>query len=169
MLWKYVLGTMLVLLALGAASRIRVALRRRRQLTQILEGDVVRHARSVSVRALVYGTVPVLGLKPRRPNRCRGDMVLTRDRFLLSTRRGPLADIGEGRGRRFTSVRCTGPGRLIMEGRLPQARGDAGVFRFELHLPDAVDWAHALQPFVEADPEGPTYGVAIPDVESGPS
>jgi hypothetical protein len=59
-----------------------------------------------------------------------------------------LSDLRPERGRRFTSVRSTGPGRLVIEGDRPGPQGQPGGFRVEVMLADASDWVAALQPFV---------------------
>ncbi|MBW1881469.1 MAG: hypothetical protein JRJ84_24190, partial [Deltaproteobacteria bacterium] len=81
----------------------------------------------------------------------------TDDRFLLTSNRGLLADLGPDRGRRFTSVRCTGPGRLVIEGDVPRGDDARGLYRFELVLGDAPAWAEALAPFVREDEEGQRF------------
>jgi hypothetical protein len=142
---------------------------RRRSLAQIRGVPIVREAHGVTIRALLYGTPPMLGLNPKRTNHLVGDLVLTGDRFVLASNRGLLADLGPGRGRRFTSARSTGPGRLVIEGDVPYPDGDKGLYRFELVVDDAADWADALAPFVREDAEGRRFARRPPSPKSEPS
>lgn len=86
---------------------------------------------------------------PNRTNRVKGNLAITADRFVMATNKGVLADIGHSHGRKFTSVRSTGPGRLVMEGDVPYPDKTTGVFRFEMVVDDAPAWIEALKPFSE--------------------
>ena len=110
------------------------------------------------MRVLVHGPNVLPGMNPSRANRTRGDLVLTDDRFLLVSGRGTLADLRPGVGRRFTSVRTTGPGRLIIEGDRPGTQGVSAQFRIEIHSDDAPAWVEALQDFVDAPADGAPVG-----------
>ena len=104
------------------------------------------------MRVLVQGTRALPGMKASSANRTIGDLVLLADRFVLTTGRGVLADLRTDRGRRFTSVRCTGPGRLVIEGDVPGPNPDKkGLYRVEMILDDAGDWAEVLKPWVRED------------------
>mgnify|MGYP006928189775 CR=1 FL=1 len=123
--------------------------RRQRVLRTIPTAEIVRIDRGVSLRVMVQGITGMPGMKQRRGNRTRGDLVLTKDRFLLTSRRGTLADLKPGRGRRFTSIRCTGPGRLIIEGDVPRNAGEPGLYRFEIVVERADEWVKLLADFVQ--------------------
>jgi len=122
---------------------------RYRVVSTIAKDDITRIERGVSMRVMVQGITGMPGMKERRGNRTRGDLVLTKDRFLLTSRRGTLADLTPNGGRRFTSVRCTGPGRLIIEGDVPRNSGQNGLYRFEIVVERADQWVDALKDFVQ--------------------
>lgn len=147
-MWK---ALVLVLVAVGALGAIRRGwgrVVRWRAMSRLDPGQIVRVEHNVTVRAMLYGMPPVLGLNPKRTTILRGDMAMTGDRFVLASSRGPLVDLGPDRGRRFTSARCTGPGRLVIEGDMPRGDGNTGLYRFELVVTDGPGWAQALAPFV---------------------
>jgi len=135
---------------------------RRRSLARLQGVPIVREAHGVTIRALLYGTPPMLGLNPKRTNHLVGDLTLTADRFVLASNRGLLADLGAGFGRRFTSVRCTGPGRLVIEGDVPYPNRERGLYRFELVVDDAAGWAEALSAFVREDASAPPFARGFP-------
>ena len=130
-----------------------VSWRRRVALVQIAEDQIVRQLRGASMRVLTQGPPVFPGMSTSKANRTLGDLVLTADRLLLVCNRGKLLDIGANHGRKLTSARCTGPGRLILEGALPVPRGVVGRYRIEIIAPDATQWAAALAPWVEPDGE----------------
>lgn len=138
---------LVLVVAVGAALRGASWWTLRRGAARVPRDQVVREARGVTLRVLVQGTRVFPGMSTRYANRTRGDLVLGRDRFVLATRRGVLVDLGPGRGRPFGSVRCTGPGRLVIEGDAPGSRGSTGLYRIELTVDDAQGWAEALRPF----------------------
>ena len=148
MTWEALL---IVLLAFGGSGVVLKGWTwwlRQRVLRTIPADAVVRQARGVSLRVLVQGPNVLVGMNPAKANRTTGDLVLTGDRFVLTSGRGVIADLRPGHGRRFTSVRTTGPGRLVIEGDRPGPRGEPGGFRVEVMLADASGWVEALQPFV---------------------
>ena len=134
MSWEALLVVVAAVVGSGAVMKGWTWWLRQRAIRTIPADAIVRQVRGVSLRILA--------------NRTTGDLVLTADRFLLSSGRGTLADLRPERGRRFTSVRSTGPGRLVIEGDRPGPQGQAGGFRIELMLADASQWVEALQPFV---------------------
>jgi hypothetical protein len=169
-MWKPVVLILVALTALAALRRSWGWLLRRRALAGLDPEGVLRLERGVPIRALLYGTPPMLGMNPKRANRLKGDLALTEDRFLLTSSRGLLADLGPEHGRRFTSVRCTGPGRLVIEGDVPRSDGAKGLYRFELVVDDAPGWAEALSPFVREDEEGRRFARRPPRMpEDDPS
>lgn len=118
----------------------------RRRIRAAAEG-IERIAEGVSLRVLVEGTAVLPGLRARGANRTRGDLVLCADRFLVVSNRGCVLDLRRGSGSGLTSARCTGPGRLVLEGRVPSPSGRPGLYRVEAPVDDAEGWAVALRPF----------------------
>jgi hypothetical protein len=98
---------------------------------------------------MLRGSRPYIGLIPNRTNRTTADLALSQDRFIMATNHGVLVDLSCDRGRRFSSVRCPGPGRLVFEGTLPQMSGPSGTYRIEMVVADADGWARALTPFAD--------------------
>lgn len=166
--WQAVVVVVVAVVGAGAALRGWGWWIRTRLLRRIPADRVTRLRRGVSLRILVQGADALPGMNPRKANRTTGDLALSEDRFLLVSARGLVADMAPAAGRRFTSVRCPGPGKLVMEGRVSRPSGPAGQFRVEVILPDAVEWADALQPFVEASTEGPRFAVR-PFAEGAPT
>jgi len=138
----------------GAVLRGLSWFTRYRAVRTVAAGDIRRAARGVSLRMLVHGRTALPGMNPRRANRTAGDLVLTDDRLLVASGRGTLVDLRRDRGRKLTSARCPGPGKLVIEGDSPGPRGQVGLFRIEVMLPDAPAWAEALQPWVRERAEG---------------
>lgn len=132
--------------------------RRQRMIRSIAPEAIVREARGASLRVLVEGATPLAGMSTTKANRTVGDLVVTKDRVLVVCSRGTLVDIRPGRGRPLTSVRAPGPGRLVLEGRVPAADGTTGSFRIELVVDDARRWLEVLAPFVHEDNGG--FGTA---------
>lgn len=151
-----VLVVLVVMVAVGAALRAAAWWSRRSAAARIPSDQVIREARGVTLRVLLQGTRVFPGMSTRYANRTRGDLVLGREQFVLATNRGTLLDLGPGRGRGFNSARCTGPGRLILEG--DDGQGRKGLYRVEITVEDAEGWAQALQPFALK----PTRGAAGP-------
>jgi len=118
--------------------------------------EVEMSANGFPIRAMAFGTASVLGLDPKRAARLTGRMALSASRFVLMTEKGRFTQIDRGQERLLTSARCTAPGRLVIEGTIPQTGRQPGVYRLEAMLADAEAWAVALQPFV--DPKGPKFG-----------
>ncbi len=148
MTWEALL---VVLLAFGASGVVLKGWTwwlRQRLLRTIPADAVVRQARGVSLRVLVQSPNVLVGMNPSKANRTTRDLMLTSDRFVITSGRGVIADLQPERGRRFTSVRTTGPGRLVIEGDRPGPHGQPGGYRVEVMLADAAAWVEALQPFV---------------------
>jgi hypothetical protein len=155
---------LVVLLISVSFGLLRLAgwLRRRRGLATLGEAPLVRVAHGVGIRIHLAGTRALHGLAPNRAHRGHGDLALTADRFLIGSTHGVLADLGPGHGRRFRSVRCTGPGRLVIEGEIPSPQGAPGLYRFDIVVDDAQAWAAALQPFVEVNETTARFATAPP-------
>ncbi len=154
-------GFVIVLIALtlvGTALQAHGWWKRYRILRTIPAEEIVRIERGVSLRVMVQGITGMPGMKERRGNRTRGDLVLTKDRFVLTSRRGTLADLKPAAGRRFTSIRCTGPGRLIIEGDVPRDSGKNGLYRFEIVVEHADQWVDALAEFVQEGGQVVSFG-----------
>jgi len=136
------------LTVIGTALQAHGWWQRLRVLRQVPADQIVDLARGVSLRVMVDGPTGIPGMKQRRGNRTRGDLLLTADRFLVTSRRGTLADIRLGTSRLLSSVRCPGPGRLVIEGEVPRDVGRPGLYRFEIVVADADQWVGRLKSFV---------------------
>jgi hypothetical protein len=161
-MWKSLIALSLTLFGFGLAVHAWARWNRRRAVRSVDPATIVRMARDVHIRAAIDRIPAFSGLDPERVNRTRGDLVLARDRFLVATDRGILADVGPDRGRPFTSARCTGPTRLVIEGEVARGDGTSGTYRFEFVVDDAEGWAEALVPFVLASSDGPRFAVRPP-------
>ena len=159
----YIFFGALLLLSLFFVRTLR---QRRRNLTKSLlpEDEILLQVNRVPIRAMSYGTAPVLGLDPKRAVRMTGRMALSNERFVLMTDQGRFTDIRVDQKRLLTSARCTAPGRLVLEGTIPQAGKKPGVYRLEILFAQATEWAVALQPFVDKD--APKFGVMPPTMTS---
>jgi hypothetical protein len=164
--WQAVGIVVLAVAVVGAVMRGWTWWLRERAVRSVPADQIRRAARGVSLRVMVRGSHALPGMNPARANRTRGDLILTDDRFVLASGRGTLADLRAGAGRRFTSARTTGPGRLVIEGDRPGPHGEPGLFRVEIFHPDAEAWAIALRPFVEAAPDAPPYASAPKPISS---
>ena len=157
----YIFFGALLLLSIFFVRHIRA---RRRNLSKPLmpQEEIVLQANRVPIRAMSYGTAPVMGLDPKRAVRLTGRMAMSKERFVLVTDQGRFTDIRIDQKRLLTSARCTAPGRLVIEGTIPQAGRSPGVYRLELLFEQATEWALALQPFVDSD--APKFGVMPPSM-----
>lgn len=134
---------------LGGAKRL-VGWWQRERVVRSLDPEVLRRMdRGVSARAIVAGVKRWRGLDARRRTGLRADLLLAGDRFLLATDRGLFLDVHADSEGPLTSIRCTGPGRLVIEGDI--GRDDAR-FRFEITVGDAQGWAAELAPFAGGAP-----------------
>jgi len=155
--WSVAISFLLFLFLLSLVGRlvrwrVRVA-----ALSKIPRESVQREAVGVHARAFVSGASAFKGISSRYLNRVKLDLVLAADRFLMVSGRGILLDVGIGHGRKFQSVRCTGPQRLVIEGDLPGVSA-TGSYRFELVIDDALEWAQALEPLVAPNTEPLRFG-----------
>lgn len=125
---------------------------------------ITRHAEAVSLTANYAGRPPLASLRAGRAHRLTADLVLAGERMVVATDRGVLLDVGGGRGQKLESIRCTGPMRLVMEGRMPRAStNEPAPFRLEWAIEDAEGWAEALAPFSLAAPgRGPSRPGSLP-------
>lgn len=153
----FVAATLITLLAgLGVSMRWR----RHRAVARLT--DVRRLARGATVRVTIVGTNNFFGFDPSRLGLTIGDLALTDREFVLATNRGVLVSLDTEERRRFTSARCTGPGRLVLEGDLPQASDRPAHYRLEVAVDEAEQWAEALIPFVAAPAEGRRFATRPP-------
>lgn len=162
MRWEAVVLVLGVLVAAGAALRIWSWYVRTRPYRGLDASTIRRHLEGISIRVLVQGQTTLPGMNPQRANRTRADLVLTGDRFLLTSNRGTLVDLRPDRGRRLRAARSTGPGRLVIEGDTPRPDGRTARWRADIHCEDAQAWVDDLQPFVEARDDQPAYAVKPP-------
>jgi len=158
----YIFGGALLLLVIFFVRHLRTRSRNLKQ-TLLPQDEVILEVKRVPIRAMSYGTAKVMGLDPRRAVRLTGRMALSKDRFVLVTDQGRFADVRIDQRRLLTSARCTAPGRLVLEGTIPQAGRAPGVYRLEVLFAEAPAWAEALQPFVDAD--APKFGVMPPTLQ----
>ncbi len=147
-----------VLIVYGVV-RLR-ARRQRRAAVAALGEDVIRHTDEVGVAIQLFRTRAIRGMAPGKTHRTVGAIAITSDQLLLSSDRGVLIDIApdRGRGRPLSAVRCTGPGRLVLEGSISDT--GPGLFRFELTLDHAAAWADALRLFLAEDGEHSVHPAA---------
>lgn len=151
MTWQSAAIVLALLTVVLVGRRLWRTLRRQRALRGIAVQEATRQARGVRVAGLLENLPPIKGLNPRRRNMMIGDLLLFEGRFVLGSDRGLMADAGAHSGVEFSSVRCPGPGRLVIEGELPSPRGGTGLYRFEITVDDAREWARELQVFVRED------------------
>jgi hypothetical protein len=131
----------------GAAVRGAGAWRRRRGVARIPHADRERSARGVRAGVQVGAGSLFPGMSATRRNVTTLDLVLGRARLIVASERGVLLDLTAGRSRPLDSVRCTGPGRLVLEGGAPRIDGTRTGWRMEIAIDDAEGWAAALAPF----------------------
>ena len=149
-------AVIVVLVVLTIVGAVRLGLRRlvrERVWRQMEPLDLRRVTRHVWVWVLVTGTPRWRGFDARRRSRVRADLYLLEGRFVLSSEAGTLLDVRAG-GAGLRSVRCTGPGRLVVEG---PVRDSQGLFRLEVVLPDAQGWARDLAP-MQAGGQAQVFG-----------
>jgi hypothetical protein len=150
------LGALVVfgsMFAVGTGIRGMGVLLRRRAAGRIPAPQRTREVRGIRVRGQVDGPDVLPGMNPGRSNVTTADLVLSEDRFVLASERGLLIDVGTSRGVPLGSARCTGPGRLVIEGDVPRMTGAPGRYRLEMALDDAEAWAADLARFVPAGEE----------------
>lgn len=155
--WSVLISFSVILSLLLLFARVVQWRIRRAALANIPRDSIQREAYGVHARAFVSGASGFRGISSRYLNRVKIDVLLTEDRFVMVSGRGVLLDIGFVKGRRFQSVRCTGPQRLVIEGDVPGV-SVAGSYRFELVLDDAQEWARALEPLVEPNGDALRFG-----------
>ncbi len=164
--WEPWLITLVVLITVGGVLKGWSRWLRTRALSALPADQRQRVARGITLRVMVRGTAVLPGMRPNRTHRTTGDLALASDRFLIASNRGTLIDVGDGHGRRFDSVRCTGPGKLVIEGSVSRPDGRSGLYRIEAFLEDASVWADALQSYVDAPEGAPQYAVSPPWLSS---
>ena len=141
-----VLGSIVLV---GAIMKTIAFVRRSRLTHDFPEDAIVHQQRGVSMRVLIQGPPVFPGMSTSKANRTLGDLVLLEDRFVLACNRGKLLDLQPAHEQMLSSARCTGPGRLVLEGALAVPAGVTGHYRIEVATERAKQWAEALEPFVD--------------------
>ncbi|MEM6930252.1 MAG: hypothetical protein AAF602_25150 [Myxococcota bacterium] len=149
----------------GAALRLWGQLVRRRAMG-LLPDDATVH-RGVSMRVMARGRHGLPGIASGRTHRTTADVGYTDDRLVIGSNRGVLVDVRVDGGRFLTSVRTTGPGKLVIEGETPGASGPVGSFRFELGIARPEPWVDGLRRFVRV-PEGRLGFGSAPATDAAP-
>ncbi len=150
--WVGILAIAGVAIGLGAAIRGAGALRRRRGTRRIPPALRTRQAQRIRVRVEVDASSVLPGMNAARRNVTTADLALSEARMVLSSERGVLLDLTAGRSRPLRAARCTGPGRLVLEGDAPRMNGEVGQFRIELAIDHAEAWASDLRRYVSPTP-----------------
>lgn len=138
-------------LALAGLAWVTVPIlwgRRRRALARSSLGDAPLRLASphASGRLTVSGRKSVLTLPPGPPVLLRVDLWLTADRLIIASQAGVLVDAPvQADGSPLRSARCTGPGRLVVEGETA-----GGAWRLDVATPDAEGWSRELAAMLPA-------------------
>jgi hypothetical protein len=110
--------------AIGLGFALQLSRKRARAEATRIEGEpVVLETRGVTARVFVDQTM-LAGPQAGKVNRAPADLILTPERLLVATHQGRLLELKKGSG---GSVRCTGPGRLVLEGRKPRAKAEMKI------------------------------------------
>jgi hypothetical protein len=129
---------MVIACAAGANAALRFARKKRRRASGKLPAGEAPVLQQVDIPSRVYVDRTVLaGPVAGKINNMAADIILTEKRLVVSTHQGKLLEITpqtEG------SVRCTGPGRLVIEGSKPRADGEILV-RVEALVATAETWS----------------------------
>ena len=153
------LGLLVAFVGVGAGLRVWGAMVRHRAIALLPDG--AKSIRGFTMRVMARGRHGLPGVAAGRTHRTTGDLGYTDDRLVLGSNRGILVDLRADGGRFLTSVRTTGPGKIVMEGETPGASGPVGSFRFELGIAEPEPIVADLQRFVQA-PEGrPAFGTSF--------
>ncbi|MED5369456.1 MAG: hypothetical protein VX899_00455 [Myxococcota bacterium] len=131
-------GVVVLICAALASAGLRFGRKqKRRQAAALSKGETpVLQQLDVPARVYVDRTLlggPVAG----KINHLDTDILLTEGRLVVATHQGRLLEVLPGKD---GSVRCTGPGRLVIEGMRPSAKEDILV-RVEALVPTADQWA----------------------------
>jgi len=143
----------------GAALRAYGAMLRSRALRTLPDGAT--RVRGFTMRVQARGRHGLPGVTSGRPQRTTGDLGFTEERLVIGSNRGTLIDLRVDAGRPLTSVRSTGPGKLVIEGETPGASGPTGSFRLELGIAEPAPIVAALQRFVRAPEDRPTFATTF--------
>lgn len=135
----WILAVVLVLAcAAGASAALRFARKKRRRASGELPAGEAPVLKQEDIPSRVYVDRTVLaGPVAGKINNMDADIVLTEKRLVVSTHQGRLLEITPQAG---GSVRCTGPGRLVIEGSKPRADGEILV-RVEALVATAETWS----------------------------
>jgi len=147
-----VFGALTVVAALFNAWRKS----RRNRGASLPDGEVVvREVEEAAVRLYVNTSIPG---GPKAPGgRDRGRLVMSHQRMVLATGHGRVLEISADRP---GSVRCTGPRRLVIEGRHPSGRADV---RAELAVDDAEGWQAAAAVLSRGAAQADSAGQGVPE------
>lgn len=145
MLVVSIAAVLIGVIALGGAVQLSRALGRARAAAPPPGEAVRRLARRATARVAADEIRP--GAVPRPSGvLTHADVVLTSRRLIVATHEGRVLDADSARG---LQVRCTGPGRLVIESERPSANGLRRL-RLELALPEAELWAREAQELLGA-------------------
>ncbi len=156
-----VLGVLLVLFGGFAFVKAFGLWRRHRGRALIPREAVVREVLAVDLRVVLFRTHGFLSLAPGPSHPARGDLVLSSEAVVLASDLGLLLHLHEGCRATLTSARCTGPGRLVLEGQVDEDDIKPGRYRYELVVTDPNGWVAALAPWVRPDPDTPAFGSVV--------
>lgn len=138
---SYVLsGVVALVVAIALMSLVNLNRKRTRTRAATVDEPVVMEVRGVPARVFVDASV-LAGPAAGKLNRAQADIVLTEARLLVATHQGRLLELAAGAG---GSVRCTGPGRLVIEGERKRVSGPSKV-RIEVLTADAEAWARRAE------------------------
>jgi hypothetical protein len=155
--WSILLSFVIVSFMMSVLGKFIQWRIRASALAAIPPESLRRSAFGVHSRAFVAGVSSFKGISSKYLNRLKLDLALSETRFLVVSSRGALIDVGVGRGRKFQSVRCTGPQRLVIEGELSGVT-QPGSYRFEMVIDDAEAWAKELAIWVDPNPDDLSFG-----------
>lgn len=148
MWWQALVLVVIALTGAGFALRGMGWLVRGRARRRLGDRAIVREARGRSMRVLVQGTNVFEGMSTTKANRTAGDLWLASDMLVVACNRGVLIEVSGSTAGTLTASKCTGPARLVLEGAVPVADGQPGLYRIEVQIDDAPGWASAIAPFV---------------------
>ena len=135
----WILALVLVLAcAAGASAALRFTRKKRRRACAKLPAGEAPVLQQVDIPSRVYVDRTLLaGPVAGKINNMDADIILTEKRLLVSTHQGKLLELTQAS---TGSVRCTGPGRLVIEGSKPRADGEILV-RVEALVATAETWS----------------------------
>ena len=124
------------LVVLGLLSHLKARVRRSWGARSVPGERVLRRGKAMPARFWVSRGREG-GPRTKRTMRDKATLVLTDARLVVATRYGIIVELP---GSDIDGIRCTGPGRLVIEGHPP---GTYNPSRVELLTPDATTWVDA--------------------------